>query len=280
MPAPSASREYELLVADIIRQLAAVAGVDTESVLHDRVVQGKATANQLDVVWDFRDAAGSPRRVVFEAKQYKRPVEQGRLHALSNVVRDIQDEQRPVTGVMVTTTGYQRGARAVAETYELLVLELREPEERDWHGRIRSTEIIMHAQMPVITDLRIEASKSAEDAGTSKLVVLLEHLMLLEQDKAPRRLVDVLTADELGPLGQPRPPHPVRREFSPPAPLHDAGRWVADVVIVEATVGDESAPPLTITIDGVKDVAYVIRNALSGARVWLAHDGRAWTTDT
>lgn len=278
MPAPTTSREYELLVAGIARQLAALAGVDTESVQHDQVVQGKATANQLDVVWDFRDAAGSPRRVVFEAKQYKRPVDQGRLHALSNVVRDIQNEQRPVTGVMVTTTGYQLGAKAVAETYELLVLELREPEARDWHGRVRTIEITMHAQMPIIDDLRIQVSKSAEDTGASMLAAL-EHLMLLEQNKAPRRLVDALTAGELGPLGHPRQPHPVRREFSPPAPLHYEGHWVADVVIVEATVGDESAPPVTITIDGVKDVAYMIRNALSGARVWLAHDGRVWTTD-
>jgi hypothetical protein len=143
--------------------------------------------------------------VVFEAKQYKRPVEQGRLHALSNVVREIQDEQRPVTGVMVTTTGYQRGAKAVAGTYELLVLELCEPEEHDWHGRVRTIEITMHAQMPGITDLRIKASKSAEDAGTSKLVAI-EHLMSREQDKAPRRLVDVLTAGELGrPAGHGRP---------------------------------------------------------------------------
>lgn len=279
MPAPNPSREYELLVTGIARQLANLAGVDTESVRHDQVVPGKATANQLDVVWDFRDAAGNPRRVVFEAKHYKRPVEQWRLHALSNVVRDIQSEQRPVTGVMVTTTGYQRGAKAVAETYKLLVLELREPEERDWHGRVRAIEVTMHAQMPVIFDLRVEASKIAEDTGASMLAAA-EHLMLLEQDKAPRRLVDVLAAGELGTPGHPRPPHPVRREFSPPAPLHYEGRWVANVVIVEATVGNDSVPPLTITIDGVKDVAYVIRDALNGARVWLAHDGRVWTTET
>lgn len=279
MPAAPRSREYELLVADITRQLAALAGVDTENVLHDQVVQGTATANQLDVVWDFRDAAGRPHRVVFEAKHHKRPVEQGRLHALSNIVRDVQNEQRPVTGVMVTTTGYQRGAKAVAETYDLLVLELREPAENDWRGRVRAIEITMHAQMPVITDLRVEASKIAPDTEAAMLAAV-DDLVLIEEGKAPRRLVDLLTAGELGPLGQPRPPHQVRRAFSPPAPLHYEGRWLADVAVVEATVGDESAPPLTITIDGVKDVAYVIRNALSGARVWLAHDGRVWTTNS
>lgn len=265
-------------MAGIVRQLSAVAGLDTESVRHDQVIQGKATANQLDVVWDLRDAAGNPRRVVFEAKLYKRPVEQGRLHALSSVVRDIQSEQRPVTGVMVTTTGYQRGAKAVAETYDVLVLELREPEERDWLGRVRTIGITLQTQMPVITDVRLEASDMAEDAESSMLAAV-KHLMLIESDEAPRPLVDVLTAGELGTLGQPRPPHPVRRQFSPPAPLHYEGRWVANVVMVEATVGDASAKPLTITIDGAKDVAYVIRDALSGARVWLAHDGRTWTTD-
>lgn len=265
-------------MAGIVRQLSSVAGLDTESVRHDQVVQGKATANQLDVVWDLRDAAGNARRVVFEAKQYKRSVEQGRLHALSSVVRDIQSEQRPVTGVMVTTTGYQRGAKAVAETYDLLVLELREPEERDWRGRVRAIGITMQTQMPVITDLRVEASDTAEDAEGS-MTAAVEHLMLIEPDEPPRPLVNVLTAGELGTLGHPRPPHPVRRQLSPPTALHYEGRWVANVVAVEATVGDASAPPVTITIDGAKDVAYVIRDALSGARVWLAHDGRIWTTD-
>jgi len=38
-------------------------------------------------------------------------------------------------GVMVTTTGYQKGAKAVADTYGIVITELRAPTDDDLQGR-------------------------------------------------------------------------------------------------------------------------------------------------
>lgn len=274
----SASRDYELLVADLCAQLAAAAGIDTESIRHDQKVKGTATTNQIDVVWDFRDAAGQARRIIFEARHYKDPIKQGRLHELSNVVRDIQNDERPVAGIMVTTSGYQKGARAVASTYGLLVLEMREPTPADLKDRVLQVNVTLHAQLPVVEGLRVQATKLSDGTGT-QLPADPQRLTITPADGSPRPLLDVLWDGELGHLGAPRPPHPVRRAFSPPAALHHDAQWVADVAVVEAIVGDAMAPPVTVVIGGLTDVAYMVRDAVSGARLWLADDGRIWATN-
>ena len=56
--------EYELVVRGIVSQLAKRAGVDTTRLEHDVDVVGRATTNQIDVLWDLTDALGKPRRVV------------------------------------------------------------------------------------------------------------------------------------------------------------------------------------------------------------------------
>ena len=90
-----------------------------------------ATANQIDVLWDFTDADGKGHRVAFEARDHKNRIKQSSFHAFRSVIDDTQSEERPVEGVMVTTTGYQSDATRIAETYGLLVLELRPPTPQD-----------------------------------------------------------------------------------------------------------------------------------------------------
>ena len=119
--------EYELVVQSIVGHLAKRAGVETTRLEHDVDVIGRATTNQIDVLWDFTDAVGKPHRVVFEARDHSNPIKQASLHAFRSVVDDVQSGDRPVEGIMVTTTGYQRGAKRIAETYGLLFLSCAYP---------------------------------------------------------------------------------------------------------------------------------------------------------
>jgi hypothetical protein len=136
MTKPPDSGEYERLVEDLVGQLAVRAEVRSDRIERDAQVPGRGIVNQIDVLWDFADARGQPQRVVFEARSYRRRVEQGKLHAFRSVVDDIQDTARPVTGAMVTTVGYQSGAKDIASTYGLLVLELRAPTGADLANRV------------------------------------------------------------------------------------------------------------------------------------------------
>lgn len=66
---------------------------------------------------------------------------------------------------MVTTVGYQRGAKRIAETYGGLVLELREPTPVELDNRVMSINLTMNFVVPVVTDVAIVRGQSLVPAG-------------------------------------------------------------------------------------------------------------------
>jgi hypothetical protein len=275
------SDEYELLVKWLAEQLAARAEVQTSRIVRDCQVQGKATSNQIDVLWDFTDATGQDYRIVFEARSYKNSIKQGALHAFRSVVDDIQDQARPVTGVMVTTTGYQRGAQSVASTYDLLILELRQPTVDDVANRLSKIVIDMTPMVQPIQNANFEAVEVYDDSAQGSLEPVEEITVGPRDDEgAARPLKEILTEGELGGPGEPRPVHQVRREFDPPQLLRIRGNRVALLGAVTADVGNVLGPPVRVTVGGLESVAWMLRDSLTGARAWFAQDGRVWTTDS
>jgi len=278
---PTRSTEYELLIQDLTARISTQAGVNTTRLEHNVKLPGKATSNQIDVLWDFTDAAGQENRVIFEARSYAKTIDQGKLHAFRSVVDDVQDQARPVKGIMVTTIGYQRGAKKVADTYGLLILELRSPQPKDLEGRLSQIDVKMIQQRTSVTDVEFKAVEifQPEARGTRQA---LEHMTLIPgagETRQRRLLRDVLTAGELGELGSPRAPHLVVRTFDPPVELWIDGQRVALLEGLEAMVGELLERPATTTIGGVESLAYVLRDALTDARVWFAKDGHVWATD-
>lgn len=277
-----ASDEYELLVKWLAEQLAARAEVQTSRIVRDCQVQGRATSNQIDVLWDFGDAAGQDYRIVFEARSYKNSIKQGALHAFRSVVDDIQDQARPVTGVMVTTTGYQRGAQKVASTYDLIILELRHPAAEDVENRVSKIVLDMTTKVTLIQNVNFEAVE-VYDQSSRGSVEALEWITVGPSGgdaEDARALKEILTEGELGGPDELRPVHQVRREFDPPQVLRIRGKQATLLGAVTADVGDFQGPPTRVTVGGLENVAWMLRNALTGARVWFAQDGQVWTTDS
>ncbi len=270
-----------MVVHGIMRQLSKRAGVDTTRLEHDVAVPGWATTNQIDVLWDFTDAAGRKRRVVFEARDHKSPIKQGSLHAFRSVVDDIQTEDRPVDGVMVTTTGYQSGAKRIAETYGLLVLELRQPTPDDLANRLESIVITINPVVPVVDDLGIEVIEMLDPEAWQNRDPWAP--LEVKQEASAQALLPlqrILTDGELGTFEAPRALHWVQRVFDPPATLMLNHKPVATLHAVTATVGSSAAPSVTVTVGGLETVAWMLRDALTGARLWFGEAGEIWSTDT
>lgn len=275
------SSEYERLVEWLVGQLSKRAEVRTEQISRDVQVAGRSTVNQIDVLWDFVDAQEQPQRVVFEARSYRRRVDQGKLHAFRSVVDDLQAADRPVKGVMITTTGYQSGAKNIASTYGLVVLELRAPTAADFAGRLGGVALTITAATPIIQDVKFEAVEIYDEDFATTLVepgaISIEHAEG-KADYGP--LDELLCRDELGPPGQPRTVHKVRREFDPPAVLLVYGARTALVQAVTARVGEVAAPPVTFSVGGAETIAWLLRDSLAGSRAWIAENGLVWTTDS
>ncbi|GAB7023797.1 restriction endonuclease [Salidesulfovibrio brasiliensis] len=73
--------------------------------------------HQIDVYYEF-SRAGITHRVAIECKNEKRPIEKGEVIEFHGKIRDVGD----ITGVMVSTSGYQSGALEFAEDHDILSL--------------------------------------------------------------------------------------------------------------------------------------------------------------
>ncbi len=116
-------RDFEKLVAEIQKQLAPSA-----EVRHNEKVRGASgRLRQLDVT--IRQSIGLHSvLIVIECRKHRRPVGIEKVEAFVSKLRDIGNPQ----GVMISPSGFDAGARAVARQNFIRLLTYREAEALDW----------------------------------------------------------------------------------------------------------------------------------------------------
>jgi len=272
----AASDEYENLTKYIVAMITTASPFPTLRLERDVVLQGKATSNQIDVLWQFQDGMRT-RLVLFECRAYASRLKQSAVHAWRGVVDDVSATHGPCEGVMVTATGYQSGAKAVAETYGILILELREPNDADVAGRVLEIRLQITMRSPYFEELTVEAEELFVEAGPR--TAWSPDLSLRYADGTQLPLADVLLTGELAGFdAAPTPPHRVERLFEPAATLLDDGTAVAAVRRVSAIVGERQGDPSTTIIGGRDRLAWILKDTLGGACVWLTKDGKHHVT--
>ena len=228
------------------------------------------------MLWEFQRPSGERVRLLFECRSYTRRINQQSLHSWRSIVDDVSEPGIEAVGVMVTTTGYQSGAQRVADTYGIVILELRAPTERDLASRVTSVRIELLARTPQVSDLTVDATEQLEEVAS--LNGPLGEFVLEFEDGTSERLADHLLRGELSSIEEPpTEPHSVTRMFSPPVLLRRRDEPLARVVRITATVGEAQAPPVLIETPTAK-IAWMLADTLSGSRIWFAGDGRIWST--
>lgn len=267
--------DYELLAQRLATRLAEAFGSTTETCQHNVVIRGRATNNQIDVLW-VGTINGARQRIVIECKNYGRALDQGRIHAFVNVVRDISTDDIPTVGVVVTPVGYQRGAKAVAGAYDLLVLELREPSESDLVNRIVRLDIAIEMRMLGFEQMEFVWVERFPD--THAPPSLLELAMLTPVSGGAPIAAQELLALELGPsqaeqfeLAEQRP----RCEVTLPEPhvIDVYGESLGQVISVSGTARVSTLRESFTVGPGREGIAHVLVNALDGTTAWFTLDG-------
>lgn len=133
--------EYELFVQEIYRDLNSVDGLENVEIKHDVIIPGTARDHQIDVYWAFT-VGGVPYRVAVECKDYKRPVTAEKIEAFHTVLQDIGG----IKGIYATRTGFQSGAIKVAKVHGIELMEIRQPIDADWKGKIRYFNFTLKAK--------------------------------------------------------------------------------------------------------------------------------------
>lgn len=90
-------------------------GVAVERDIH---LTGKSGAkHQVDVFYEFK-RAGVSHRVIIECKDHSRPIDKDRVQSFIIKIQEIGG----VSGIMVSQSGYQKGAKEVAKQYDIILL--------------------------------------------------------------------------------------------------------------------------------------------------------------
>lgn len=123
--------EYEKLTQEIYQDLLKKDGLTIE-VQHNVNIKGKSTNHQIDIYWEYQ-FGGVKHQVAIECKNYNKKISKGIISSFYGVLSDIGN----INGIIVTTVGFQKGAKEFAEFYGINLIELREPKPEDWKDRIR-----------------------------------------------------------------------------------------------------------------------------------------------
>ncbi len=116
-------KEFELLITKIQQQVAPDARVR-----HNHRITGESgRKRQLDVTIS-QDIGLFHIFIVIECRHYRRPVTIDKLEAFATKLKDVRASQ----GVMISVSGFDDGAKAVAAQHHIRLLSYREAYELDW----------------------------------------------------------------------------------------------------------------------------------------------------
>lgn len=143
-------KPYEELTERVFKRLLATQSGVVANVQRDVLLEGRSTKHQIDVTFEFTAGPISYRTIV-QCKDWGSPVKQDQILAFNSVLNDIPGQPR---GIVVARSGFQRGARNVADHHGIKLYELRESSDEDWDGLIRELVIDMHIRTPRFKNVR------------------------------------------------------------------------------------------------------------------------------
>lgn len=132
--------EFERFTQRIYQKLVNNDVLKPTTVQHNMKLKGKSGCeHQIDVYWEY-EIAGNMHRVAIECKNYDSQVPIGKVRDFFGVLHDLNN----VRGIMVSSKGYQEGAKKFADFYGISLKELRRP---SWNESIGSITTTVHVDI-------------------------------------------------------------------------------------------------------------------------------------
>ena len=125
-------------------------GVEFIKVQRDLILEGKDTRHQIDVYWEFMVGV-TTYKVIVQTKDLKRKVNKPQMLTFLSVLNDLPGTQ----GIFVTTVGFQSGALEVAKRNNIETFVLKQAEDNDWDGLIKTVQVKMQLLIPFAEDLNL-----------------------------------------------------------------------------------------------------------------------------
>ena len=150
---------YEEVVKDIYEKLGGAQGVETICWGRDCKVMGKSgVEHQIDVHTKHSDGLHTYHTAI-ECKYWNRRRPKDDVTKLAAIIEDAGIDK----GVIVSKKGFTPDAIALAKYRNISLVELREPTEEDWQGRIKDFHLRFTARVPVPTEFRFDIVRAEAD---------------------------------------------------------------------------------------------------------------------
>jgi hypothetical protein len=162
-------KQFETIIAEIHQQLAPNAVVQ-----HNQQIIGKSgNPNQFDVTVSQK-IGDYPILVVIECKDQKRAVAVGLVREFAERTRDIGAN----LGVIISTSGFAKGAKAVARQNKIILRTYREAAAEDWHHLLGNKAWLSYIEPKEIEIKQVQITYQ----GTPKPFLFNSHLELFNHE--------------------------------------------------------------------------------------------------
>lgn len=182
-------KNYEEVVRYIYEQLGKATRVRVICSGSNCKVTGKSgIEHQIDVLTEHTDGLHAYRTAI-ECKYWADKVQKDTVAKLAEILEDAKIEK----GVIVSKTGFTPDAVSFAKYKNISIVELREPTDDDWKGRIKDICITMHIETPHITD--VEIIQSSVNQGTPLKVTAMSSDIIFETQEKRRSLHELIDGE-------------------------------------------------------------------------------------
>lgn len=128
----NSATDFELFTRYIYQKLVNNDVLKPTLVLHNVKLKGKSGyEHQIDVYWEY-EIASNKHRVAIECKNYNSLIPVGKVRDFKGVLDDFNN----VNGIMVSSKGFQSGAKKYAREHGVSLKELRTPHKDEVIGEI------------------------------------------------------------------------------------------------------------------------------------------------
>ena len=259
------ANEYEALTAALYEALGKSAGARVIGYGPKCRVPGKSGSHyQIDVLIEQSNGL-QPIRTAIECKHWNRRVPRSVVNELVAKLEDTNIEK----GVIVSKEGFESGAVGVAKERNIDLIEMREPKDADWKGRIKGTVFKMRIRVSEGYDFEfIQPEKQAGEKATFEISG--QELVVREPGSEPRTLDDIVKG-EIDPNGQDGQAIEVR--FASGTIMEIAGRGTGDLEALRFKMR-YSDTKCEHTFDCATLVRFIVKTVFTERRFHIMHDGR------
>ena len=180
---------YEQLTAAIYKTLGKEIGVSVECYGSQCKVTGKSGSQyQIDVLVKQTNGLQVIRTAI-ECKYWSKKVDKRVVATLDSCIRDTEVDK----GVIVSRLGFTEPAIQLAQQTNIGLVELREPIDSDWEGRIREIQIKFNLITTEIYDLEILQDQNRYGGVRQEnFTVNPENVRIEEPARGVRTLQDII----------------------------------------------------------------------------------------